>query len=184
MKERISRRKFVLSSVAGVGAAVPLRLLASESGRLFAPVARSVAPPQHAAGPAVDGRDQALTALIAPIAVGTQLGSTRVDAIGVDERGLGVITLIDDGGRRWSAELASRTDQDVAHNPLELSNHYSVYLRNGGSGRTPTDEGVARAVRVIATRVRQNEDAPSAPLFVSRHALWAAAGYQPAAPTA
>jgi hypothetical protein len=100
-----------------------------------------------------------------------------VAAIGVDRRGIGVVTVVDAQGQQWHAELARRTSDDEGLNPIALSRNYSVYLRNGGSGSTPTDQHVGRAVLAIARNVKRNEDATPALQLASRSEFWAATGY-------
>jgi hypothetical protein len=124
--------------------------------------------------------DRTLAQLVAPIAVGTQLGSARVASLGVDRRRLGIVSLTDEHGRRWDVELARRTGDDVALNPLAVSKRYSVYFRNGGSGTTPTDESLGRAVLAVASCVKRNEDAAPSLALASRSEVWAATGGRPA----
>jgi hypothetical protein len=163
MRQRISRRTFVRHGAAGLAAAIPIGI-ATE--RLIT------------ARPSRDKTDASLTQLVAPIAVGTQLGPVSVAAIDVDKRGIGVVTMTDAHGHEWHAEIARRTGADAALNPLALSKHYSLYLRNGGSGTTPTDQGVGRAVLAIARHVERNENAMPVLTLASRAELWAATGYR------
>jgi hypothetical protein len=128
--------------------------------------------------PGQPNRDLTLAALVAPIAVGARLGSTSVAGIRVDERNLGVVTVIDESGRRWDAEVARRTTDDATLNPLATSKHFSLYLRNGGTGHKPTDEGVGRAVLAIAQAVNRNEDAAPALALASRAEVWTSTGYR------
>ena len=183
MRERISRRTFIQYGAAGLGAAVSLQ----GDGRH--PSWRPVISPERGTAPqpvvetaveSVDATEQtlALARLIAPIAVGTRLGSTSVAAVRVDNRHLGVVTLTDRHGRNWDAEVARRTDDDETLNPLAVSKYFSLYLRNGGEGRQPTDDGVGRAVLSIGHAVRSNEDAAPGPRLTSRAEVWAASGYR------
>jgi hypothetical protein len=162
MRQRISRRTFVRSA-AGLGAAIPFGL----AGHRSLHAQRSPEPP-----------NATLAQLVAPIAVGTQLGPVTVAAIGVDKRGIGVVTLTDPNGYQWHAEVARRTSEDAALNPIALSKHYSLYLRNGGSGSTPTDQGAGRAVLAIARHLERNEDAMPVLTLASRAEHWAATGYR------
>jgi len=181
MKQRISRRSFVRLGATGLGAAIPLGVAGERLIRL--PQRQRTTPAHNNA--AIDqardaATDAALQQLVSPVAVGTRLGGVSVAAIGVDRRGIGVVTVVDAQGQHWHAELARRTSDDEGLNPIALSRNYSVYLRNGGSGSTPTDQHVGRAVLAIARNVKRNEDARSALQLASRSEFWAATGYKPA----
>ena len=177
MRERISRRTFIQFmqyGTAGLGVALSLR--GDEKRTLLRP---SVTSPQRGiADQDAAEQNRALASLIAPIAVGTRLGSTTVAALRVDERHLGVVTLTDRHGRNWDAEVARRTADDAALNPLAVSKHFSLYLRNGGTGRERTDQGVGRAVLSIGHAITSNEDAAPVLSLASRAEVWASTGYQ------
>ena len=161
----------------GLGAAIPLGVAGERLTRL---PRRQRTTPAHNNAAIDQARDAALLQLVSPVAVGTRLGGVSVAAIGVDRRGIGVVTVVDAQGQHWHAELARRTSDDEGLNPIALSRNYSVYLRNGGSGSTPTDQHVGRAVLAIARNVKRNEDARSALQLASRSEFWAATGYKPA----
>ena len=184
MSERISRRSFFQAGLVGVGTAVPLSLLAARIGRAAAH-SGDVRQPAVPSAPAehVDdqtARNQAFERLVAPLTIGTTMNQTTVSALAVGDHGLGVITLTDESGQAWHAEIARRTAEDAALNPIAVSRHYSVYLRNGGSGATPTDEHVARAAMTIANHLKRNEQTAAAPAFASRAEFWKSSGYEQA----
>jgi hypothetical protein len=167
--------------VVGLGIALPLRRVAAESATpSVAPAADRAADDSATADSlrATTARDLVLAALVAPIAVGTRLSRTGVAAIRVDERNVGVVTLTDEDGHRWDAELARRTNDDAALNPIAVTKEFSLYLRNGGTGRTPTNERIGLAVVAIADAVRRNEDAVPVLTLASRAEVWASTGYR------
>jgi len=166
--------------VASLGAAVPLRLLVQSTNSPVSTRGQNLAAPGQSPVPGEDEgarRDLQLSALVAPLAVGTQLNRVTVSAIGVDQRGVGVVTLGDDRGHQWFAELARRSEQDATLNPVAISRQYALYLRNGGTGDTPTDDHVARAVMTIANHVKQNEQTVTGPELKSRAELWTLFGH-------
>jgi len=190
--EGISRRSFIRWGAAGIGVAAALPLFGG-SAEAAAQLTTGATDATDASGNA-DAREskaaarereeivqgaanEALGLLIAPIAVGTKLGAARVDAIQVDARGVGVVTLADDRGRKWDAEICRRTLQDANVRPLSATRHYSVYLRNNGSGNVPTDEKVGRAVLAVGDRVRANEEKVEVLALRSRKELWQAQGF-------
>jgi hypothetical protein len=188
MDERISRRSFIRWSAAGVGVAASLPLLSGSakaaqsakstavaSGESAEPAAEVSAAPLRS--PERLAADRALAELVAPIAVGTVLGAARVEAIEVDDRGIGVVTLADGRGRRWDAEICRRAERDANVRPLAVSKGYSVYLRNNGSGSVPTDEKIGRAVLAIGQAVRRNEAKVPAIALRSREELWRSQGF-------
>jgi hypothetical protein len=186
MSDRISRRSFIRWSATGIGVAAALPLFGGSSEAAQAMTSGQGEPASaRDSGAAAREReemvkgaaDQALSLLVAPIAVGTRLGSARVETIEVDARGVGVVTLADDRGRKWDAEICRRTVQDANVRPLATTKHYSVYLRNNGSGSVPTDEKVGRAVLAVGDRVRANEQKLEVLALRSRKELWQAQGY-------
>jgi len=190
MDERISRRSFIRWSAAGLGVAASVPLLshgaqAAQSAHGAQAVPASSAADGSAARSPEQTRlaeqrlaaDRALAGLVAPIAVGTVLGGVRVDVIGVDERGVGVVTLADTRGRRWDAEICRRAGDDANVRPLAVSKSYSIYLRNNGSGSVPTDEKIGRAVLAVGDAVRRNEQRIGTLALLTRKELWRAQGF-------
>jgi hypothetical protein len=189
MDEPISRRNFIRSGVMGLGAVAATGMLGKRAHAASAPPRQSRQTaadsghesrksPSDPSAAEVPARNRTLEALVAPIKVGTVLGSAHVTAIDFDARGLAVVSLRDHRGRHWDAEVCRRAAQDADLRPLAVTGQYSVFLRNSGNGSTRTDESVGRAVLAIADRVRRNEKQVARLALPSRKELWVATGYR------
>ena len=189
MKESISRRNFIRWSVAAVGAtaAVPLldknaegrvREIVEKQGEGAPTVVTSEPNESWAPAEATSVDTAMLQRLIAPVAVGTRLGSVQVLDIAIDSRGAGLVTLGDKNGETWNAEICRRTKLDANVRPLVTTRHYTVFLCNNGNGSVPTNEQIGRAVVTLGARVKKNENSHALLPLPSRRRLWKVMSYQ------
>ncbi len=185
MSVPISRRDFIRWGSAGVGVAAALPLFGGSVESAQAMTSRaadsdgtdSEAAERERQEIVQAAADEALSLLVAPIAIGTKLGAMRVEAVRVDKRGVGIVELTDGRGRNYLAEICRRTQQDARVNPLAATKNYSVFLYNNGSGSVPTDEKVGQAVLAVSARVKANEKKVEVLALRSRKELWQAEGY-------
>ncbi len=93
--------------------------------------------------------------LVAPLVVGSDLGSGwQVAALSAVERGAVVLTLAHPSGRQAQVHLCRRGSEPrgIAHTA-----DLDLVLMNGGDGKTPTGEGIGRAVKTVALRINRGQ---------------------------
>jgi hypothetical protein len=87
---------------------------------------------------------------------GTQLGSCRLVRVLPVERGALPFELQDPAGKTFVVEVHRR---DPSVPGIRPAGEYDVFLRNGGTGRTPTDETHGLAAMALASVLRSQQAA-------------------------
>jgi len=89
--------------------------------------------------------------------VGVELGDYRVEWVGSLERG-GIPVQLAHAGKSFRVDIlrADPTDLRAGIGPVTA---VSVYLRNGGSGNTPTDERMGLGAMALAAELARREQA-------------------------
>ncbi len=186
MSERLSRRNFIRMGATGLGVAATLPLAASVAGAGAgqAPAGSSSANPGEidAEQAAVEQRkaslESALTSLVSPLAAGSSVASATVESIAVDAWDRGVISVQDGRGRAWAVEVCRRAGDDANVRPVAVTEHYSLFIRNGANGSTPTEQQIGRVVAVLRDRIRANEGSQASVELPTRKQLWASMNYR------
>lgn len=190
MSERLSRRNFIRLGATGLGVAASLPLAAgvvgASQGTTTAPAADSPEARADAAARAADlavaerkaGLETALTGLLAPLAAGSKLGGATVESIAVDAWDRGVISVADDRGRAWAVEICRRSADDANVRPVAITKHYSLFIRNGANGSTPTDQQIGRVIVALREQIGRNEATAALVELPSRKQLWASMNYR------
>lgn len=99
-------------------------------------------------------------------------GTYTVLAVGALARGGVPVVLSTPSGASFQVDVL-RADPSEPHAGLGVTDRYAVYLRNGGDGRTPTDEVRGLGAMALASALAGHAPAPPAELltFGERAAL-------------
>jgi hypothetical protein len=166
----VDRRRFLSTVLATAGASMGLAFTRTALGRtldLVPPLdARPFAPDGRAAPESAAAEPSPTAAAPSPIASverglplprGTRVADCVVDTVGELRCGVVPVVLRDSADRRFQVDVARR---DFA-GPAGIGNtrKLSLYLANGGSGRTPTEEAHGLAVLALAARLGRLERA-------------------------
>lgn len=189
MSERLSRRNFIRLGATGLGVAATLPLAAGVVGAsqgAAAPEGTSARlvgdEAEQAAQAAVEqrkaGLEAALAGLLTPLAAGSKLGTATVESIAVDAWDRGVISVADERGRAWAIEVCRRADGDANVRPVAVTANYSLFVRNGANGSTPTDQQIGRVAMALREQIVRNESSQKLVELPSRKQLWASMNYR------
>lgn len=150
-ENRLGRRGALLGiGLAATGAAAVLPRLAEGD----VSTGRAPAPPDPEVRPDVAGAhdlrpaDASTRALFGPLAEGTRVEGTRIEALHAPRAGALPVVLAAPDGTRFAVEVF-RLDPS-APPPLAQAGGLALYLVNRGDGRTPTPEPVGLGVRALA----------------------------------
>ena len=93
--------------------------------------------------------------LLAPYGVGATVGSSfTVVNLLVSKFNTGIVTLSDQNNHSFQVDVCRR---DGAEGGIASTQHYSLFLRNGGDGSTPTHESRGVAVMLLSDAIKTNE---------------------------
>jgi hypothetical protein len=110
--------------------------------------------------------------LLAPYGVDAKVGSSfTVVSLLVSKFNTGIVTLKDENNHSFQVDICRR---DGADGGIANTEHYSLFLRNGGDGSTPTHETRGVAVMLLGAAIRKNEVAVSQMKLASKKEFWAA----------
>lgn len=103
------------------------------------------------------GAEPARTPDAEPLAdlAGAQLGPYRVDVVGAIERG-GIPVQLSYGAHSFRVDVL-RADPSDAQSGIGRVSAVTVYLRNGGNGRTATDETMGLGAMALAEELARRE---------------------------
>lgn len=96
--------------------------------------------------------------------VGVQLGPYRVHSVGLAERGGIPVVLSTVSGETFRVDVL-RFDPSDGASGIGAVGYVSVYLRNGGDGRTATNEEHGLGAMALAEELRRREQAGWRPSF-------------------
>ena len=180
MRQSLSRRDLVVGASAGLGALV-LGLVGRRFGflpeSLRAGQVQTVLGAQTPAVHTVVGaplvtESQALTALLHPLAPGSTVEGARLERVGIDSQGIGVVQLATAQGALYQVDVCAREKASSSVQPIAESQHYALFLRNSGQGDTPTDESMGLSVMGLADTIRRNESDEIELALVSKSEIW------------
>jgi hypothetical protein len=126
--------------------------VATAPGLAGAKEREKISAPPPAPGPASTSEAHAAVEL----RPGTQLGSCRLVRVLPVERGALPFELQDPAGKTFVVEVHRR---DPSVPGIRPAGEYDVFLRNGGTGRTPTDETHGLAAMALASVLRSQQAA-------------------------
>ncbi len=112
---------------------------------------------ERAAREAAAQRTASLGALLAPLAVGSQVdGLTIVGMHGV-RYGAASVVLETSSHKQLQIDILRHDSAPDAPLPVARTEKYDLVVANGGKGDTPTSYGLDRATRQMAAAIRKNE---------------------------
>jgi hypothetical protein len=173
MQKRVNRRDFVIGAGAGAGLGalgVAALLIGRETPagpnrkkRLKNGTVRDLKPQQTEEA-------RKLAALLLPFRADSTVADSQLKSVSVDEYGMGVIILENPEGRSFRVDVCRL---EAAVQPIAQSKHCALYLRNAGTGQTPTDESMGLSVMTLAAAIQSNESDRPALNLTTKSAFWA-----------
>lgn len=109
-------------------------------------------PEEAAAVPALSAAD-----LLAPLAVGSQLATWRIERLGRLFAGAVSVELSDASGERFIVDICARDSGVGAAEPPARTERCDLFVANEGSGHDPTHEDHGLAAMALAEIVRSHE---------------------------
>ena len=179
MQRKVNRRHFVIGASAGLGV---LGLGALFSGG--SSPKRHTTTKNHTADltpqrtnkdrltPQRTDEDRKLAALLAPYQGGAMVGDSQLKSVFIDKFGMGVVILESRDGRSFRVDVCRRDPANATVQPISQTKHCALFLRNSGSGDTPTDESMGLAVMALAIAIRNNESAQPALPLITKNEFW------------
>jgi len=159
-KANVSRRWFV-GALGGSVLAAPLTAAASPRG---------VATNDRVGG------EVPFLRLLTPLAPGARLARWTLVAIEAPAQGAVALVLSAGDDHRFRLEILARDRSPLAARPPAETEHFAIFVRNGGDGWSPTIEEQGIAAMAVATLIRRNEAPGDAAGFltheerIARHA--------------
>jgi hypothetical protein len=95
--------------------------------------------------------------LLSPLSEGAHLLSWQVVAIDPIEMGAMRVRLRGESGATFGIEIMARDRSPIAPRPPAQSEHFALYVSNGGDGRSPTVEEQGLAAMALVQIVARNE---------------------------
>lgn len=141
--DRLTRRGALTMTAAGAALAVIPR---AATAAVDDPVA-----------PAASSQLSLAEQLIAPLRVGSELGSWRLHSMTDVRTGAITVSLSDEKGQTYPIDLCLRDDAPGAAVPPARTTFFDVFAANGGKGDTPTLEQHGLAAMALAEVIRSNE---------------------------
>ncbi|MBW2459212.1 MAG: hypothetical protein JRI68_32240 [Deltaproteobacteria bacterium] len=153
------QRRAVLKGVmvGGVVLSTPLAVQARQPPA--AGLGGAAEPESPSTPPGLSSDPHAPWELVAPLVAGSTVGSGwQVAALSAVERGAVVLTLAHRSGQHAQVHLCRRGSEPrgIAHTA-----DLDLVLMNGGDGKTPTGEGIGRAVKTVALQMAERQDGPT-----------------------
>jgi len=114
-----------------------------------------------------------LAALLAPYQGGSLVGGSQLKNVSIDAFGMGVIMLQNLQGQVFRVDVCGRDPENSTVQPIAQTKHCALFLRNFGSGDTPTDESMGLSVMALADAIQNNESAKPALPLITKTEFWA-----------
>lgn len=131
----------------------------------LAPAAAIAAPSPLLEGPAAAPSDRDIdgSALLAPLAAGSQLASWQLVRVSAVRHGAVTVGMREGTGAEFYLDICSRDMAAGAPVPPGRSDRFDVFVANLGDGSRPTDESHGLAAMAVAEVLRTNEHRVSIP---------------------
>ena len=97
------------------------------------------------------------SSLLAPLAIGSQIGAWRIERFGGLHAGAVSVDLSDRRGERFHIDICLRDDSAGAAVPPARTDRCDLFVANEGAGSDPTDEEFGLAAMALAELVRAHE---------------------------
>jgi hypothetical protein len=153
MSRPVVSRRFMVHAM-GVGAAAAA---AGVGARVAQSDSRAVLPVEPEAGPEqVDPAREQSERLIAPLAAGSTLGGWTIERVLPVEGGAASVVVVDAAQRKFQLDICARDEREPRGGPAQTE-HFEVFLANGGDGETATFEEHGLAAMALAEVIRHNE---------------------------
>lgn len=107
--------------------------------------------------PADDAEPLSSSVLLAPLAVGSAIGSWRVERFGRLHAGAVSVELTDVAGESFHIDICARDDGAGAPVPPARTDRCDLFVANEGGGSDPTPEAHGLAAMALAELVRSHE---------------------------
>jgi hypothetical protein len=169
MQRRVSRRHFVVGASAGLGA---LGLGYFLKGRGTPERQTTTEPHTKELTPERAEKTRQLAALLLPYQRGAMVGDSRLENVSIDEFGMGVIMLESPVGRSFRVDICRREPANSTVQPIAQTKHCALFLRNSGSGDTPTDESMGLSVIALALAIQNNELEQPTLQLITKNEFW------------
>lgn len=108
-------------------------------------------------------KDPAPEGLLATLAVGAKLAEGTVKAVEPPAHGALRVRVEGAAGQEYCLEVLARDHSANAPRPPAETDHYSVFVSNGGRGASATAEEHARAALALAAVIAEREQAARQP---------------------
>ena len=166
MHKKVNRRDFVVGASLGA-----LGISALLSGRETPLGTHMMSRSEKTTAPKQSSDARKLAALLLPYGVNSMVDNCRFKSVSVNKLGMGVVMLENPQGRPFQVDVCLKED---SVQPIATSKHCALFLRNSGTGQTPTDESMGLSVMTLATAMTRNEsDRPELKL-ITKSEFWAA----------
>jgi hypothetical protein len=114
-----------------------------------------------------------LKQLISPFEVGATVGSEfTLLSVAVTQHNTGIVVLRNKERATIQVDICRRHEDDSS---IASTQYYSLFLRNGGDGETPTNESQGVAVMRLGEAIRANEENAARLTLASKKEFWATA---------
>lgn len=113
--------------------------------------------PRQQAAPAVAETQRGeVDRLLAPLVPGALLGDAVIKGITGVRLGAAAVTL-EARGWKVQVDICRRDRGKKAHQPVASTRRYELFVVNGGKGRKPTNQQLARTIGLLARTIQNNE---------------------------
>ncbi len=161
MPEKMTRRVFVSATAVGA-VSVAAWGVSRFSG--------NGTPNTEPASQAVD--TSGLKRLIAPHGTGATIAGATLVGLTIDPKRTAVIDLKRPDGQQFRVEVCRLNGDEGA---IATTQHYALYLRNGGDGSKDTEELEGLALMALGEAIRANEASTPQLDLISKKELWSGA---------
>lgn len=153
MSRPVVSRRFMVHAL-GVSAAAAA---AAVGARVAQSSAEAPPAPEPEASPRVsDPERERAERLIAPLTAGSTLGRWSIERVLPVESGAASVVVVDAEGLRFQLDICARDEAEPRSGPAQTE-HFEVFLANGGDGDTATFEEHGLAAMALAEVIRHNE---------------------------
>lgn len=167
MSTKMKRRNFLKNTAVGTGALIMGASMTPGNTQAKSNAGKTASMPAPKRKESADFKQ-----LLAPYGVGARVGSSfTVVNLLVSKHNTGIVTLKDENNRSFQVDVCRR---DGAEGGIATTQHYSLFIRNGGDGSIPTHETRGVAVMLLGDAIRKNEVAVSQMKLASKKEFWAA----------